>query len=1102
MACQFHFLTGQRAGTALRFTQTSFWIGRDPRCELAFDPAVDLQVSGRHAEVVLTGQAYELRDASTNGTFINGQQVKQATLKDGDVLELGQGGPKVRFSLVRTEAPGAVAQPRQAAAPVLPVTDPVPKPAPQPAVRQPVVQAQPRPPTAQPPYGQQLPARPAGPAVRQPTVDPPLAHGPAPRPQPEPPAHPQPVVRQPVAEPAHLHAAPRQPTAQPPPQAAPRPAVVPQAFTSTIRQLTLTLERIGGKTYTFTQPVVRIGRDPTADVAFDPQVDLLVSHNHAKIMVLEGKAVLFDSDSTNGTFIAGQRVTRQDLQGGEIIELGNGGPQLKVSITAETADAPAPARGARPGFGGGGATVFGGIADVKNLSLGDAALLSEYPLASPMTIGRDEGSTIALDSMYVSARHALIEQAGGEVRLRDLGSANGVFLAGERVKDAVLAPGTEFVVGPYMLKYTGVAVLVFDTRTKTWVDAHELCRTDPKSKRNFLDRISLKIQPGEFVTILGPSGCGKSTLLKSLNGYTRANTGAVLMNNIDFYANYQQLKHQVGYVPQDDIIHPQLSIWRTLEYAAKLRLPPGTSAAKREERISDVLSVLELYDHRLKAIHKLSGGQRKRVSIAVELLTDPAIIYLDEPTSGLDPNLEEKMMLLLREMTLRGKTVTTVTHTLDNIHLADKVTFLVDGKLAFFGSPDEARSFFSVERLPDVYKRFEEHKENTDILRTEFEASPIYEQNIRSQLAPREAGRSARPPARGKAIGPGALRQFWVLTARYFEIMTRDVRNTLILLVQAPLVALFVCLAVKTDQPDRGPTSTMFLIMSLSALWFGCSNAARELTKESSIYARERMVNLRVIPYVASKFFVLQWLALLQVTTMLVIVYALRSGFKLADTPPDCAKYQIQACTVLILDGVPGSFWLHLTNLYLTALNGIGLGLLVSALAGNSDKAMSLVPLVLIPQVLFSGSFGVPKADEMIKRGVGYAASLNWSLDQAKRIAMCTVEEEKPPVKPGSGCTTCLHGYDPFKYIALKGTSQTDDGRCKSILPVTSQMTDFPESLQVVEDGLYTPPGGHGKGEAREATKSLIPLAVLGGYTLLLFILICLFVRLKDRKHQ
>jgi ABC-type multidrug transport system ATPase subunit/predicted component of type VI protein secretion system len=1038
MYCEFIFLSGTRLGSSVRFQQAVLWMGRDPHCELAFDPETDLQVSGRHAEVIEVGETYQIRDHSTNGTYVNGKRVKQAVIRDGDLIELGQGGPKLRFAM---KASGVGSTPRAAAAPGLTALASSPG------------TSVPRDPG---PSG----AATAGPDLGRP--------GPAPA----------------VAGVSSAVEA-RVPTGAPP-------------GTGTTRgTLRVEVERIpSGQRQVFEQPVIRIGRDPSAEVPLDLHADLLASYNHAKIMVLEGTAVLFDSDSTNGTFVNGQRVSRQDLRGGEIIELGSGGPKLKVHISGEVAAA-GPARARTVGAG---STVFGGVTAFKNLSLGDAALLAEHPMAWPMTIGRDSKNSVVLDSMHVSGRHALIEEGAGQIWLRDLGSANGIFVGGERVASAVLVSGTEFVVGPYVLKFSGTSVLVFDTRTKTWVDAHELCRTDPRTGRNFLDRVSLKIQPGEFVTILGPSGCGKSTLLKSLNGSVRADSGRVLMNNIDFYAHYEQLKHQVGYVPQDDIIHSQLSVWRTLQYAAKLRLPPGTGADKREERIRDVLSALELYDHRHKPIHRLSGGQRKRVSIAVELLTDPAIIYLDEPTSGLDPNLEEKMMLLLREMTLRGKTVAAVTHTLDNINLCDKVAFLVEGKLVFFGTPEEARGFFRAGRLPDVYKRFEEHRGDPETLQAAFEASPLYDVHVRKQLQAPSESKVTQPAPRSRRTGPGALRQFGVLTSRYLEILTRDARNTAILLLQAPLVALFIALAVKTDQPQRGPTSTMFLIMSLSALWFGCANAARELTKEASIYARERMVNLQVIPYVASKFFVLQWLALVQVATMLFIVAALRGGYTLADAPPGCARWGILACTRLILDGVPGSFFMHLLNLYLTALNGIGLGLLVSALAGNSDKAMSLVPLVLIPQVLFSGSFGVPQSDEVVKRGAGYAMTLNWSLDQAKRIAMCTPAEEEPPDRPGTGCTTCLHAYDPFKYRRLGAVSQSDDGRCKAILPLVSQMVDFPEALEVVEDGLYTPPGAHRRGEAREANPSHIGLFVLTGYTVVLFGLICVFVRRRDRR--
>jgi ABC transport system ATP-binding/permease protein len=1005
MACQLILLNGPRSGTVFDFQQPSFWLGRDPRSEMAFDPLTDLTVSGRHCEIRLLGDAYSIVDASSNGTFLNGQAIKEAALSHGDILELGRGGPQLRFAIE-----GHIEEHGQPAAPV---------------------------------------------AV--------------------------------AASPAVVPAAPQAAS-----QSAPNIAATRMASSEVT--LRLTFDRLPqGLRYDFSAPVVRIGRDPSADIPFDPHTELLVSYNHAKVVLLQGKAVLFDLDSTNGTFVNGQRVARQDLVGGEVLEFGQGGPQLRLTISAESA--------ATAGAGGrvGSRTVFGGGGLMTELSLGDAELLAEVPFVDKLSVGRDERCDITLDSMYVSHRHCALQRHDGTTTLSDLGSANGLYLAGERIDNATLTPGAEFVVGPYVLKYVPDKILVFDTQTRTWIDAHQLSRIDGKTKRRFMDRISLRVQPGEFVCVLGPSGCGKSTLLKALNGSSRADEGSVFLNNVPFYENYEALKHQVGYVPQDDIIHSQLSIERTLRYAARLRLPKGISSQKREERIRDVLSMLELYDHRRKVVSQLSGGQRKRVSIAVELLTEPAIIFLDEPTSGLDPNLEEKMMLLLRELTQRGKTVVTVTHTLDNIHLADKVAFLVDGRLVFFGGGDEALSYFKVERLPEVYKRFEERKGNADSLRDDYLASPLHHLHIGSEKKeePKQEKAASRKGKR-KATGPGSIGQFFLLTRRYFDLVTRDTRNTAILLAQAPLVALFVALAVKTDQPERGPTSTMFLIMSLSALWFGCSNAARELTKEAAIYARERMVNLRVIPYVASKFFVLQWLALLQVGTMLTIVYFLRAGYGINDPPEACTRWGILACSQLILDGVPGNFWMHLLNLYLTALNGIGLGLLISAIVSNSDKAMSLVPLLLIPQVLFSGSFGIPSADETVKRGVGYGMALNWSLDQAKRIAMCSPEQEKGAV----GCSDCLHAYDPFKYRAMDEEDQDDDARCAAILSVTGQLVEFPENLQLVEDGFYTLPSQHKRGPPRQASKSPLGLAVLGGYDLLLFILVCIFVRLKDRKHR
>ena len=441
MACQLLFLNGSRAGTAVRFEQPSFWLGRDPRCEMSFDPATDLTVSGRHLQISQVGQTYQLTDSSTNGTRINGAPVKQVTLNHGDVLELGQGGPQLRFLVVETKA----AQPA----------------APQPAAAQP---AAPQPAAPQPATPQ-----PAAP----PTAAPPLAAAPAPV-----------VMQAPIA--------PTEPVKAKTPPAA--------AMTMTTK-VTVVLDRVDkpDQRWEFTQQVIRIGRDPSAEVAFDPQVELLVSYNHAKIMVMEGKAVLFDSESTNGTFVEGRA----------------GQPPGSVRAARRSSwarAAPGCASGSSPnrwppsavqrGRHSAKATIFGGAPAVQDLSLGDAALLGEYPLdraaghrpRAPTTPSRSTRCT----SPATTPR---IEQRGGGYHLMDAGSANGTYLDGERITEAPLAAGTEFLVGPYMLKFTGVrGAQVFDTRTKTWVDAYELCRTDPQDQAQ-LPRPRLAQDPARRVRL-------------------------------------------------------------------------------------------------------------------------------------------------------------------------------------------------------------------------------------------------------------------------------------------------------------------------------------------------------------------------------------------------------------------------------------------------------------------------------------------------------------------------------------------------------------------------------------------------------------------------
>ncbi|MCB9557110.1 MAG: FHA domain-containing protein [Deltaproteobacteria bacterium] len=990
-------LAGERRGQVVSAHNAPFVIGRDPRCDLAFDAQRDLLVSARHCLIARVADGYVLNDTSSNGTYVNGTKVSHHPLSEGDVIELGRGGPRLRFSTLSGQA--------------------------------------------------QTPAARTTLAERQAT---------------------------PIAGMAAASAEPKS-------TVVPDPDQVQPVIAGPDQRVSVSVAVGDNEPVVFDQPVIRIGRDPSADVSLAEHP--LVSHSHAKIVIFDARrATLFDLDSTNGTSIAGARISRRELALQQEVELGQGGPRLRIDVVVKGRAHRQPRQAD---------TLFGGSAPLPALERRELSEVARFALERQqvLVVGREQGQCqVVLDSLYVSKRHATIEHKDGEFQLRDH-SQNGTYFSGQRIEQAPLIAGSEFAIGPYILVREGDALVVYFTRAQTELKAIGLRRVTADG-RAILDDISLVVPPGRFLCILGPSGCGKSTLLRSLVGAEPMEAGRVELNGIDFFRHRDALRHLVGYVPQDDIIHQQLSVERTLTHAARLRLPPHASSIERQERVDEVMSMLELIDHRDKLVRQLSGGQRKRVSIAVELLTEPALVLLDEPTSGLDPGLEEKMMLLLRELTLRGKTVVAVTHTLDQIDLVDGLIFLLEGKLVYYGTPTQAEGYFSVDKLSEVYKRFA--AESADDLKQRFANSPLAELAL-----PAASAGSSKANNRPRPQRTGVLRQFAVLCQRYLETIGKDTRNTLILLLQAPLIALLICLALADPDPEAKPTSTLFLVMSLSALWFGCSSAARELTKERAVFMRERMVNLRILPYVASKVVVLQCFALLQVAMLLVIVDQLRPGVILptAELSHDCKTYGLIACRQLVIAGVPGSFGQHFLNLYLTALNGIGLGLLASAIARNSDKAMSLVPLLLIPQVLFSGAFGLPQGDQTVRRVAGYAMALNWSLDQGKRNALCSENAEQG----AGGCQLCLHGYDPNKHQLIGQDDQLDDRRCASLVGMGGLIENTAESLVVSEDGLYTPTALHKQGPARLAHRSQRGFFVLGGYALLLFALVCITLRWRER---
>ena len=410
------------------------------------------------------------------------------------------------------------------------------------------------------------------------------------------------------------------------------------------------------KIVTLDKDVVRVGREPEVEVRLDASA-AVVSRRHAEVRRLNGHFVLADLDSFNGTYLNGARISSPaQLSDGDRVELGFGGPVLIFRNPAagpHAGDGEPGAAPARPVI----KTVVGGAGSVPPGAKAGAAarkLLTVHPFGDKrqLTVGRAEGSDVRLDGLLISNRHAVFSREGEKVYVEDAGSTNGVYLDGARLTGRRhLGPCDQVQIGPFLLGADAKdGVSVYDTRAKTQIDVvgvtKEVRSNTGGGTVRLLDGVSLTIRPNEFVGLLGPSGAGKSTLMDALNGMRPATAGQVLVNSLDLYRHLDSLKQQIGYVPQDDIIHRELTVYRTLYYVAKLRLSRDVSAEEVNRIVSEVMDLTGLSERRNVPVSQLSGGQRKRVSIAVELITKPSVIFLDEPTSGLDPATEEKIMLL------------------------------------------------------------------------------------------------------------------------------------------------------------------------------------------------------------------------------------------------------------------------------------------------------------------------------------------------------------------------------------------------------------------------------------------------------------------------
>lgn len=582
------------------------------------------------------------------------------------------------------------------------------------------------------------------------------------------------------------------------------------------------------------------------------------------------------------------------------------------------------------------------------------------PGTALLTIGR-AGADIVLDQPLVARHHADLAWVGGRHVLRDRRSANGTWVNGARLRgERVLALGDVVQIGTFRLTYDGDSLDSYDQRGAIRIDATAI--EHRIAGRSILTPTTLSIEPCEFVAIVGGSGAGKSTLMTALCGFNRATGGAVTLNGDDLYANYDAYRAVIGFVPQDDILHRTLTVARALHHAAQLRLPADTSPAEIAARITAVLEAVEMSAHADKRIENLSGGQRKRVSIACELLADPVLLFLDEPTSGLDPGLERKLMQTLRKLADGGRTIVLVTHATQNLALCDHVVFVAAGRVVYFGPPDQALAHFGVADMADVYGLTED-VEAADAWVERYRGSLQHQayavdRPARAPAAPTARQRDAAVASRGPT--QSRARQLQILCRRYAELVLADRRNLMLLLLQAPVIGLLLAMVSRTDglTESRLEAKKLIFMLATTGVWFGVINSAREICKEAHVLRRERLAGLHVGPYVGSKLIVLAVLVLIQSAILLAVV---------------AARTTLPARGVLL----PPVLELYIT-IALAGLAGTGLGLCLSAVATTPDKATSLIPIVLVPQVVFAGiMFALHGPTEVLSMAVAARAAVD-----------------------------------------------------------------------------------------------------------------------------
>ena len=626
-----------------------------------------------------------------------------------------------------------------------------------------------------------------------------------------------------------------------------------------------------------------VGSSPEADIQIENN---RISKKHLQLIYnSDRKLIVQDLNSTNGTSLNGNF-----LKDAGIAELKN---KDKLEIA-----------------GLGGVVIL--IENEKSpISIDKKDILKILNDKGKLLIGRSPDCDLILEGHTISRNHAvIIKESIDSYKIKDLDSSNGTFVNGNRIKgECKITIHDKIFIGRNQISLVGETK---DLNEELAISAKGINKVYSNNV-TALNRTDLAVPSKSLLAIMGPSGCGKSTLLKTLNGDSPSTSGKVYLFNLELIANYNYLKTQIGYVPQDDIIHKELRVFECLFYTAKLRLK-NLSNKEIHQKIDTILKELNIFEIKNNIVAEISGGQRKRVSIAVELLTDPLLLFLDEPTSPLDPQTVEDFLDILKRLAEKGTTVIMVTHKPEDLTYMDDVIFMAEGgNIVYYGDSNKYQDYFEVNNAVSVFAKIS------------GQTSKYWVDKYKS---PRPSSTTTTSSVNiEKKNDKSIVSQFYWLTSRYFKIKTNDKVNSLYLIIQAPIIACLICF-IFTDISPAVP-----FITAISAIWFGTNNSAREIVNEASIYKRERMYNLDIFPYVLSKVFVLSFFTIIQSAIFVLILFLHFNDSLVSLTAPFDAF-----------------LWMSFVSISATFL-----GLFLSSIMSTTEKVMTIVPIILMPQIMLAG---------------------------------------------------------------------------------------------------------------------------------------------------